>query len=318
MPRPAESMETHVPAAGPRSGPGRAGLVCFALGLAGVHAVAYGQAEPSSTPREMTSNIETARIQLARDVVTRAEELFAVGDYSAALAEFTRADHLLEGDPRRTAVLHNIAICYQHMFRYDQALQAYGRLLDSSQIDDGERREIENEVRMLRGLLGTLRISSNVAAEVWVDDHPLGRVPGRLMLPAGEHLIEVHAASHQDKRREVRVTAGSSQHLHFELDTLPMYRGLPRIYFWTGAAVTLTGLAAGTAIGIAALRADHEGRQETRAGLRPSGQDAHRLAAAADVAFGASALFAVGSGVLLFLTDWSSDEHALGAARRLQ
>src|SRR5689334_10173280 len=99
---------------------------------------------------------ESADAEAARTAVARAKALFAVGDYGAALAEFTRAYELLHDDPRQADVLNNIAVCYERMFRYDLALTHYQRYLDESTASAEDRAEVEAVMRSLRDLLGTV------------------------------------------------------------------------------------------------------------------------------------------------------------------
>jgi tetratricopeptide (TPR) repeat protein len=257
---------------------------------------APAQEAPSESPAALT----------ARPVVARAKALFAVGDYDAALAEFTRAYELLEGDPRQAAVLNNIAVCHERMFRYDLALEHYARYLRDGAPSAEDRAEVEAIMTSLRDLLGTVRIRCGVHGEVWVGDRNMGKAPLELLVPAGQYVIEVRAKGYEPARHEVRVTARATQELHIHLEPLPQYRGIATAYFWTGAALTGAALITGTIFGIATL-SEHD-TQSARAerDLTVDPEPTRDLALKADIAFGATAVLGVGTAVLFFLTDWSS------------
>jgi hypothetical protein len=249
---------------------------------------------------------ESAETRLARELTARARERFDVGDYGAALVEFERAYRLLEKHPRRADVLNNIAVCHERMFRYDLALQYYERYLREGATDPKDRAEVEAVIGGLRGLLGTLRITSNVRSEIWVDDRAFGLVATEVLVPAGTHVVEVRARAHEPLRRQVQVVARTSQSVHFELQPLPQYHGVPRVYFWTGVSLTGAALVTGAALGLRALGKHKDAEAREREELATVGDERpyRSLALASDLAFGTAALFGVGSTVLFFLTDW--------------
>jgi hypothetical protein len=163
----------------------------------------------------------------------------------------------------------------------------------------------------LRGLLGTLRISANVNSEIWIDDRPYGALSRDVLVPAGPHVIELRARAHEPARREVRVVPRTSQTLHFELEPLPEYRGVHRAYFWTGVGVTGAALVTGGALGLRALgeKKDAQALNEEDLATVKEERKYQNLALASDIAWGATALFAVGSMVLFFVTDWDGDKR---------
>lgn len=253
---------------------------------------------------------DSASVVQARGVVARAQALFAVGDYGAALAEFMRAHELLADDSRAAAVLNNIAVCYERMFRYDLALEYYDRYLHAPGVADDDRAEVEAVIRSLRELLGTVRVTGNVPAEIWVDDRQLGKIPADLLVPAGAHVIEARARGHESIRRELRVTARATQDQHFELAPLPTYRGLHPVYFWSGAALSMASVIVGSAFGIAALEKHADGEAMAKRGLKPDPQPTRKLALKADIAFGAALVLGVSTTLLFFLSDWKGDAAA--------
>jgi tetratricopeptide (TPR) repeat protein len=254
---------------------------------------------------EATGESESAAAAAARGVVARAKALFAVGDYSAALAEFTRAYELLDGDPRQGALLNNIAVCYERMFRYDRALQYYERYLRAGGAGAEDRAEVEAVMHSLRDLLGTLRITGPSGGEVWIGDRQLGQVPADVLVPAGVYVVEVRAKGYEDARRELRIAARETQHWSVVLQPLPTYRGLSPAYFWTGAALTGAALITGAAFGVAALSKSAEGDDEAARGLAVDPEPTRDLTRKADVAFVAAGVLGAATTLLFFLTDWS-------------
>jgi tetratricopeptide (TPR) repeat protein len=255
---------------------------------------------------------------LAREVIDRAEALFEVGNFEAALVDFARAHELLQGDPRQWTVLHNLAVCHERLFHYDRALDLYAQYLREGHPSPANVRAVRAVLESLRGLLGTLRIDSNVRAEVWVDDRRMAEAPGTLRLPAGLHDIELRAHLHQAVRREVEVRPRVNARMQFELQRLSDYRGLPSAYFWSGAGLTAVALITGAALGASALEARTHGEAAAARAMQARTAEAERaerkvqqLSVGADIAFGAAALFAAGSAVLAFLTDWNGDVERL-------
>lgn len=282
----------------------RASLIALALCL-----TLDAHAQPSAEGGAQES--VTRETQEARELTLRARARFDAGDYAAALSEFTRAYELLANDPRRALLLNNIAVCHERMFRYDLALQYYQRYLREANTDAEDRAEVEAVIRGLRDLLGKLHVTSNVRAQIWVDERALGYAPGEIEIPAGTRVIKLQASGRQPMQRELTVVARSTQSVHFELEPLPEYHGIQPTYFWSGVGLTAVALVTGGALGIAALSAQHENERLARVGLLlPEDEERKKnLGLAADVCFGSAALFAVGSTVLFFLTDFRKPER---------
>lgn len=295
--------------------------LAFVLALSAMSALARpSAAQPTHLAAAPATDPATTQgdavLDEARAIVARGEALFARSNFDAALSEFARARQLLEGHPRQYFVLHNMALCHERMFRYDQALPLYERYLREAPPDEPDRAAVAAVVQTLRGLLSTLAIQSNVEAEVWVDNRRVGDAPGEVLLSPGRHVIELRAKLYEAERRELSVGARERLRLRFELQRLSTYSGLPRLYFWTGVGLTGAALVAGTIFGARALDAQAEG--ERLAGLRldpaPQEERVQNLALAADVLFGSAAVLGVTTTVLFFLTDWGTREEQAPAA----
>jgi tetratricopeptide (TPR) repeat protein len=284
------------------------------------------QAQPTVTEANVeapealsAARAESAYSENARELTLRARERFEAGDYEAALSEFTRAYDMLQADPRRAALLNNIAVCHERLFRYDLALRYYQRYLQEAHTDAHDRAEVEAVIRGLRDLLGKLHITSNVRAEIWIDDRALGFAPGDVEVPAGTRVVKLQASGRQPQQRELKVVARVTQTVHFELEPLPEYHGLKPAYFWAGVGLTAVAGVVGAGLGLAALakQRENESLQDDQL-LVPEDEDKKRnLGIAADVSYGATAMFAVSATVLYFLTDFrGASDHRPAADKR--
>lgn len=289
-----------------------AAVVCSALVLScwQEHVAAQTPA-PSAEPSPSPSGAVDAQYAQAQRVVARGEALFDLGNYDAARSEFQQAYQLLAGHPRRYIVLHNLALCDERMFHYDDALAYYERYLKEGGPEAEDRGQIEAVVSTLRGLLGAVRVSSNVRAELWIDDRRLGDAPGTRLVPAGRHVVELRAPLYESVRREVDVHARGEQPLRFELQRLSKYEGPNPAFFWTSAGLTVAAAGTGAVLGIAALNADSQGKAQQKKELAILADEQHvqRLALAADIAFASAAVLAATTTVLFFVTDFDADAH---------
>jgi tetratricopeptide (TPR) repeat protein len=269
----------------------------------------------ASAPLDSPNRLDSARVAVAR-----ADALFAVQNYAMALSEFTRALALLEGDPRERLVLHNIAVCYERLFRYDLALTYYQRYVDSG-VDDDERARVTAAIRALRKLLATLWIDSNVNAEIWIDDRRAGTTPQKVFVPAGAHVVELRATIRESARREVAVVAGENRRVHFELQALSQYTGIRSEYFWVGTGLTVAALATGSIFGVNALSSTAAAERAAERRMSPAHEAAlaRHQALVADLCLGAGAVLGIGTAILYFVTDWEerSTRSATGPALRL-
>ncbi len=250
----------------------------------------------------------------AKQHVEQGERLFQAGDYNAALAEFEKAYDLLEGHPNRVLVLYNVGMCHEKLFRYDLALKYYHRYLDETGKDAEDRAAVEATLRALESLLGSLQISTNIKAEVWIDDRMMGTAPGKVFVPGGRHMMELRASGYESVKVEVQLTSRESQRLSYILDEIVEYEGISPFYFWTGTALTAAALGTGAVFGVQALSEDGKGRDRIddmgRFGnITEQEDEVKSLALKADILFGAAALLAVGTTVIFFITDWGASEE---------
>ena len=244
----------------------------------------------------------------ARRAVQRAEALFAAGSFDAALPEFMRAYDALAGDPRQSVLLNNIAVCHERAGRYDQALHFYERYAREARPSGAELARVQTVVDTLRNLVASVRIACNVPATVWVDGRPVGNAPGEIVLPSGQHLLELQAELHESVRRDLVITARQHYTLRFELSRLSQYRGLSPAYAWVAGGLSLGALAAAAVFGLLASGADADARRHPEF-VRPGDADRVRgMQLGANIGFGVGAGLAA-TGLVLGLLAQRGDER---------
>lgn len=208
---------------------------------------------------------QDARVREARAIIARAESLFAAGHYDGALSEFLRAHQVLSGHARRGRLLNNIAVCYERLHRYEEAIKYYQRYLDEADPAPTDRREVQVVIRTLTGFLATVTIVSEVQATVWLDRHRVGKAPGSVRVTPGRHTFEVRAADHESGLVEVVVAAGERKRVVVELTPIDPFRGVDTDVFLVGVGVTASLVVATAVVGIYALDQKHRFRRQAAA-----------------------------------------------------
>ena len=319
-PAPADAS-AQAPAAGNEAAPAAAGE-----GVTQPPAPVQGAEPTAGTDQDGWSEASRTNPVLieARERVRKGEGLFEAKNYDAALVEFERAYELIAHLPQRYLVLFNLGLCNEHMFRYTRAVDHYREFLKLAPADDPARPQVEATLRLLDGLLATLRVESNVEAEVWVDDLKVGTAPGDVLIAGGRHTVEIRAAGHEAVLREMKLPSRSKQTWQVQLLPLRPSTGLHPAYFWTGVGLTVVALGAGTGLGLSAQSSSDDAKALAR---RSDGQqflndaqtkrDLSAQDLRADIAFGVAGAFALGSAILFFLTNWD-DEQATGSSGELR
>jgi tetratricopeptide (TPR) repeat protein len=281
---------------------------------------------PTATPEAAppAAEVETPEVVEARQHFRQGVAYADSGNCSAAIVEFEAAYKLV---PRPNA-LYNIAQCQERLFRYDLAIEFYERYLQEAPAEAVDRPAVEAALRTLHNLLGVLHVKSNVAGEVWIDDRLAGNAPGDVFVPAGGHAVELRAPGYIPERTEVRLVGRQEVPLAFELvkaqTTVRVTEttGLDPTLFWIGAGATAVTAGVGGFFALRALSLHdealelpevHPDRSEKRA-------DVEDAEITADIFFASSALLAVGTTIVFFVTDWSgaaSDSEPASASAQL-
>ena len=260
---------------------------------------------------------EDASVQEARERIARASELYEQENYDAALAEFHEVLDLIGVHPVRFQVLYNIARSYEALYRYDKAMDFYGRFLDEGGRETALATEVSTKVQVLQGLLGTILIEVRLLDyEVWVDDRLVGERLDRVMVPGGTHVVEVRAEGYVPNQREVQVPARAERSVSFELQELAEeYEGLPSYLFWGATGAATLAAVGGAIFGILAIKRHNELDDmfdEPYGGLglvrQEDVDDVADLARNADIFFGAALLLGTAAVIFAFFTDWEDDD----------
>ncbi|GAB4201814.1 MAG: hypothetical protein OHK0013_14310 [Sandaracinaceae bacterium] len=283
------------------------------------------EAAPQTTPP--TPPGPTADEAEARLRFTQGLALARAGDCRGALAELSRSYDLVP----RPNTLFNMAQCQEQLFRYDLAVRDYERYLAMAPTDAEDRATVEAQLRALRSLLGTIRVSLSPAlpegqrAEVWLADRIVGEAPGDVLVPGGSHAIEIRATGFIPARRQVQVTARETTEVSVEIERAQQHieqhieqtieqnieqnvtvtrQPLPPAVFWTGVVLTAGSAIGGAAAGINALVT--RGQQDLLDPRLPRDTSPIRDSAlVADILFITSGVFLTTTVICAFLTDWS-------------
>ncbi len=151
----------------------------------------------------------------------RAVALYRDGAFEGALVEFRRA---YEAVPT-PGLFFNMGQTAVRLNDYAQAKVLFERYLQSSadELSPERRQLVASELKQLGGRIGYAQISVSVnGAEVWVDQHSVGRTPlsAPLTLNVGRHHVEVRADGYQAAIQTVELAGGEERTVDFRLQPL--------------------------------------------------------------------------------------------------
>ncbi|MFK7998326.1 MAG: PEGA domain-containing protein [Polyangiales bacterium] len=289
--------------------------------------VAAEAAEPVAEALPEDPNLEEA-ISRFRQGLTLAR----AGNCVGAIAELQVSLRLVE----RPNTLFNIARCQEELFRYDLAVAAYERYMTIAPSDAPDRGAVQETMRQLRNLLGTITVRSNVPAQVWIGDRQVGESPGDVLVPGGRHAVEIRADGYLSTRREVEVASRATALVDVELESAEVINntnitnenitnvettnvteegGAPVGVFIGAAVLTAASLATAAALSFRVLSLNSDGEALPAYDLEARNAQNERIAnkaKVADVFWGVTGALAITTTVLIFLTDWGGDEHEEG------
>ncbi len=288
-------------------------LLFFALACA-PRALAQDASEEEDVAAATPS--EEPGVEEARDRFRRGVALARAGDCSGAIVELEASYQLWP----RANTLFNLGQCEERLHRYDLAIGRYEEYLRVAPADADDRITVEETLASLRQLLGTIRITTNTEAEVWLGDRVVGVAPGDVLVPGGRHAIELRAEGMIPERRQVDVTPRATVELEIELrpaeqivqqtieTTVEQHVTVERpplhvAVFGTGVGLTVAAAIVGIAAGANALALHDE--QAARDPRLPRDEGPSQGSALiADIMFGAAGALAIATVVVAFLTDW--------------
>ena len=152
--------------------------------------------------------VESARAHF--EAGTRA---FDAGDYDAAVGEFRTAYTLKPN----AAVLINVALCYERIYKPDLALAAYEQFLAEAPPQNEFRPLAEKRLRILRQLPGSILVETNKDALVLLTgehfhDTALGSHRW-IDLPPGDYHVHISLAEHAPVDEDLHLVPGETQTL---------------------------------------------------------------------------------------------------------
>ncbi|MEM9193231.1 MAG: PEGA domain-containing protein [Myxococcota bacterium] len=243
----------------------------------------------------------------AQERFAQGEAFFESGNYDAARGAYERAYELLEGTPRQYFLLYNIALCHERSFRYDLAMEGYRRYLEEGGPRAEARADVQASIRALENLLGAIEIESNVPADVWTDERQVGQAPGTVLLPAGDHVLEVRASGYESESVEVSVRPRDTLRRSVVLSEL--FAGISPGFFLATAGAAAVALGVAAFFGVRALVLENDLEDPV---VAEDGEPIADAALAHDIFLVSGITLAAVATALLVLTDFGgSDEVEL-------
>lgn len=275
---------------------------------------------PAAQPAAAAPEADPQALEAARAHFKQGLAYAEAGNCGAAIAEFEAAYKLV---PRANA-LYNIGQCEERLFRYDLAIATYERYLSEAPSDAPDRPAVQAALGTLRNLLGVVHLTTNVPADVWIDDRLAGAAPGDVYVPAGGHSLEVRAEGFIPKRVEVKLVGREEVSMSLTLDKaqttvqVTETTGVSPVLFWVGTAATAITL--GIGVGFAFDVGSQHDHAESLPAVDPARDDARKdiesAELTADVFFGSALVLGIGTTIVGFLTDWDGDSDHTSLSER--
>jgi len=145
--------------------------------------------------------------------------LYQDGNYGGALAEL-KAARELGGGP---AVLYNMGLTYQALFRYGEAVDTLQLYLDEAaragKLDRERKEAVEKVIAELGALIGTLTISVEPdGVRVFIDDRPIDLVVGvPVRVVSGTHIVRATLDRYLPAQQELTIAGSQSLEVAFKL-----------------------------------------------------------------------------------------------------
>jgi len=197
-----------------------------------------------TTPPPDASTALTSAKELFRQGVT----LFNAGDVEHALDYFLRSRAAFPSGKNTV----NAAICLDRLGRYDEALELYEEILTKfgAELDAASRADIGPAMAALRGKVGSIDISANVAGAILIDGRGRGKLPltSPVRVLAGKHVVRVLKDGYVTAEVPVVVQIGETAKVDAKLEPLAQ-AGLLRVEDLTlaGAEVFVDRVSVGKA-----------------------------------------------------------------------
>jgi len=261
----------------------------------------------------------------AQALLREGNELADAGVYGFALAKYREA---YERFP--SFKLHlNTGTALRALGRHAEALDSYERYLAHEEASPEMKRQVQPIVDELRGKVSKLTITlSEAGATVILGERTITLGAARettLFVDPGTHVVRATLAGHGDAEASVTVSNAQPARitLTFESEPPPAESSSGALSGQGIAGIALgaagvVGVALGAGFGISAINTQDDARATCRDGdvslCTQAGLDlnteAKTHANVSTVAFGVGGAALVGSAVLLFTADWSSEPES--------
>jgi hypothetical protein len=157
----------------------------------------------------------------SRRVWDKARQLYSIGDFEAARAEYQR----VYDATRNPRVLYNIAICDKDLKRFRAASEVLQRALgEKGKLSREDIADLEAALKAIEPFITKLEVTANEpGATLWVDGVELGTTPftGPVTVDAGSHTVKLTKPGFADVVRE-KVTFATEHTNRIELEMSPL------------------------------------------------------------------------------------------------
>lgn len=276
----------------------------------------------------------------AKDHFLKGKALVEAGSYDKAIVEL-EASYDLNPFP---IVLYNMALCYDELHQYADALKNYRKFLALDKNATEELRiKVTARIKKLNKFIGLLKLEVDIkGAEVLIDNKLVGHTPaGVIPVETGVHDLTIRKTGYPDIKKKVKIISGQTTELSFsvekesskedgendkaltrkkeekeEVEIIEHQKAkekkkLSPAPFW--AMVGLTGATTLAAIVTGALAIQKDGQvgdyyEDEREEVASAKDDRRTLALTTDVLIGVSVAGAATAVILYFFTDFKKEK----------
>lgn len=176
---------------------------------------------PSPATGESPTTPDSDAAKQAEEHFRRAKQLYDEGDFALALIEFRRAYELSPN----YRVLYNIGQVNIQLYNYAAARKTLEKYLEDggSDISATRKSQVAADLKMLAERTAFLQIAVKPAADVTIDEQPVGKAPFSepLLVNAGQRKIIVSRQGFISETKVVTLAGGDRKDLRFELAPVP-------------------------------------------------------------------------------------------------
>jgi PEGA domain len=162
----------------------------------------------SGAHAESRAPLATSLQGAAKEAYDSAKLLVANKDYAGAVSKFQQAYDLAK-DPR---LLYDVAVCEKNLHHYARMQALLQRYREEGQLNSATRETVDDALSAIRGLVGTVRVTSNEAeAAVALDGEEVGKTPLErpLAVDLGKHTVTLKKTGLVSVEKTFETSGGS-------------------------------------------------------------------------------------------------------------